>query len=87
LRLRDQARANPFPNSSHGGGVIKKMVDDKFTPDQIIENLYIRSLCRPPNAEEKVAMRSLVGDAVKDTSAYEDIFWSLLNCSEFAFNH
>ena len=71
----------------NAGGVIKKMVDDKFTPDQIIENLYIRTLCRPPNEEEKVAMRSLVGDAVKDTSAYEDIFWSLLNCSEFAFNH
>jgi len=28
-----------------------------------------------------------VGDAVKDPAVYEDIFWSLLNSTEFLFNH
>ena len=32
-------------------------------------------------------MRDLIGDAVKDQTVYEDILWSLLNSTEFAFNH
>ena len=32
-------------------------------------------------------MRELVGEAVKDQAVYQDIFWSLLNSTEFAFNH
>ena len=42
---------------------------------------------RPTRNDEARSLRELVGDAVQDQSVYEDIFWSLLNSTEFAFNH
>jgi hypothetical protein len=44
-------------------------------------------LCRQPTPSEKAAMRDLVGAAAGDQAVYEDILWSLLNSTEFAFNH
>jgi len=32
-------------------------------------------------------MLSLVADRATDRKAYEDVFWALLNSTEFAFNH
>ena len=32
-------------------------------------------------------MMSLVGQDAKNRRVYEDIFWSLLNSTEFMFNH
>jgi hypothetical protein len=32
-------------------------------------------------------MRELVGDKTTDVAVYNDVFWSLLNSTEFAFNH
>ena len=32
-------------------------------------------------------MRELIGDNVKDRKVYEDIFGSLLQSTEFGFNH
>jgi hypothetical protein len=69
------------------GGVVKKLLEDKAPSDQIIEILFVRTLCRLPTSSEKSAMRELVGTATGDQAVYEDILWSLLNSSEFAFNH
>jgi hypothetical protein len=33
------------------------------------------------------AMLGLVGNDTKDRKAYQDIFWGLLNSTEFLFNH
>jgi hypothetical protein len=68
-------------------GEIKKLIESKATPEAIIEQLYIRVLSRRPTLDETREIRGLVGDAVKDQGVYEDIFWSLLNSTEFAFNH
>jgi hypothetical protein len=69
------------------GGVVKKLLEDKAPSDQIIEILFVRALCRLPTSSEKSALRELVGAATGDQAVYEDILWSLLNSSEFAFNH
>ncbi len=69
------------------GGVVKKLLESKTHPDQIIEILFVRVLCRQPTPSEKAAMRDLVGAAAGDQAVYEDILWSLLNSTEFAFNH
>ena len=68
-------------------GDMKKMLDMNTPPEAMIEELFIRTLCRRPTSDEQTAMRDLVGDAVKDQTVYEDILWSLLNSTEFAFNH
>ncbi|MFT5192553.1 MAG: hypothetical protein ACI957_005609, partial [Verrucomicrobiales bacterium] len=37
--------------------------------------------------QENAELRALIGAEAKDVAVYEDIFWSLLNSTEFAFNH
>jgi hypothetical protein len=68
-------------------GVIGGMLATKRTPESIIEELYIRALSRRPTQEEMSGMTKLVGSDVKNRRVYEDIFWSLLNSTEFIFNH
>jgi hypothetical protein len=68
-------------------GKLKQLVESKKTPEEVIDELFIRVLSRRPTADESRSMRDLVGDAVKDHAVYEDIFWGLLNSTEFAFNH
>jgi Protein of unknown function (DUF1549)/Protein of unknown function (DUF1553) len=69
------------------GGEVRMLLDSKASPEQMIDELFIRALSRRPSSEEKTAMRDLVGNAVNDQGVYEDIFWGLLNSTEFAFNH
>ncbi|MEO8494419.1 MAG: DUF1549 domain-containing protein [Planctomycetota bacterium] len=69
------------------GGVVTKLIETKSTPEEIIDELFIRTLGRRPTNDEMTATRELVGDNVKDPAVYEDLFWSLLNATEFAFNH
>ena len=76
--VRDRLAAN---------GVLKTLVETKSTPEDVIEELFIRTLARKPDGEEMAAMIALVADKPKDPAAYEDIFWSLLNSTEFLFNH
>lgn len=69
------------------GGVVSKLIETKSTPEEVIDELFIRALSRHPTTEEMQSSRALVGNATKDQAIYEDIFWSLLNSSEFSFNH
>ena len=69
------------------GGVVKKLIETQSTPEDIIDELFIRSLSRRPTPKEMTALRALVGDKVKDQAVYEDILWSLLNSTEFLFNY
>jgi hypothetical protein len=69
------------------GGVVKTLIETKSTPEDIIDELFIRTLSRRPTTEEMTGMRELVGNDVKDQAVYEDIFWSLLNSTEFLFNY
>ena len=69
------------------GGVIKKMLDAKQTPEQIIEELYIRALVRRPTDKEKQQLLEIVAADPNPRQALEDGFWAILNSREFVFNH
>jgi hypothetical protein len=56
-------------------------------PDELVENLYLRTVCRPPTAEELSRWSAELKQASSLREAAEDLFWSLLNSREFAFNH
>ncbi len=82
-----------------GGGLI----DDKVThlqgyltslldlpgigTDEVVENLYLRTLCRAPTPEELSHWTAELKAASSLREAAEDLFWALLNSREFAFNH
>jgi len=57
-------------------------------PDaEIVEELYLRTLSRPPAPEElRKALEALAGAKTKQ-QGFEDRLWVLLNSREFLFNH
>jgi hypothetical protein len=81
-----------------GGDVIESKVTNlngyltsalklELEPEELVENLYYRTVCRPPTAEELSHWAAELKGARSKTEAAEDLFWSLLNSREFAFNH
>jgi hypothetical protein len=70
-----------------GGRVVQKLIEAGRSPEEIIDELFIRALSRKPSDEERASMRELVGESVTDRQVYEDIFCSLLQTTEFGFNH
>jgi hypothetical protein len=67
--------------------VVPNLLKAKASPAEIVEELYLRTLVRKPTPEELSSMLELVGDAPGERRAYDDILWSLLNSTEFMFNH
>jgi hypothetical protein len=62
-------------------------LDPPPEPEDIVENLYLRTLCRPATPEEVSRWSAELKQAVSLRDATEDLFWALLNSREFAFNH
>jgi hypothetical protein len=69
------------------GQLIARELQAGKTPDQIVEELYIRSLCRRPTDQEKLNVMTILAEQPDPTRALEDVFWALLNSREFIFNH
>jgi hypothetical protein len=81
-----------------GGDVIENKVSSlngyltsalklELEPEELVENLYYRTVCRPPTAEELSRWSAELKQASSLREAAEDLFWALLNSREFAFNH
>jgi hypothetical protein len=50
---------------------------------EILDELYLAALCRPPSAAERRQMLALVERAKDRRAALEDVLWGLLNAKEF----
>ena len=69
------------------GGLIKAMLAAKKTPEQIIEELYVRSFSRKPVDKELASLKAILASTPSPKEFLDDLFWSLLNSREFLFNH
>ena len=69
------------------GTVISGMLKANKLPAEMLDELYIRALTRVPTVIEKKKLLAMTDADPKDRKVYEDIFWGLLNSTEFAFNH
>jgi hypothetical protein len=69
------------------GSVVKKLLKQGQTPDQIIENLYLRCFGRKPTDDEMTKLKTFIAPDSNQEQVLNDIFWSLLNAKEFVFNH
>jgi hypothetical protein len=75
------------------GGVVQRLLEAGRTPEQVIEELYLRTLTRKPTEQETAGLMAIVGtDPAARTPAalretLEDGFWAILNSREFVFNH
>jgi hypothetical protein len=60
----------------------------KGTPDdEIVTALYEKTLARKPRAEELDTCRRYLKKVGNRQEALEDVFWSLLNSTEFLTKH
>jgi hypothetical protein len=66
---------------------VKSLLKDGRTPDEVIENLYLRCFARKPTADELAKLHPFFTDDAKPEQVLDDVFWSLLNAKEFVFNH
>ena len=69
------------------GGLTKRLLREQKAPDEIIDQLYLRCLARPPTAGEKSKLTAYLKEPAQNEQVLNDVFWSLLNAKEFIFNH
>ena len=72
---------------SNPRGYLANLLKLSPSPDEIVENLYLRTLCRPPTSDEMDHWSAELSKAKSLLEGSEDLFWALLNSREFAFNH
>ncbi|MEO6808133.1 MAG: DUF1549 domain-containing protein [Isosphaeraceae bacterium] len=68
-------------------GYLADLLKLEPSPDELVELLYLRALCRPPTDEELSHWSAELAQSNTLSEAAEDLFWALLNSREFAFNH
>ena len=71
-------------------GTLAAVINFPMTPEQRVESLFFATLSRPPTPEEQQPFIDYVktgGVTKNQPQALADVFWALLNCSEFSSNH
>lgn len=73
------------------GNRIDRLLAAGASDEQIVDELYLAALCRPPTPQQKerllAVLRETAGDAAQRREAIEDLFWSVLSSREFLFAH
>lgn len=72
------------------GKVVPNLLAAKKTPTEVIEQLYLTAVSRPPTSGERDNLLEVVNkekEPAKVREVLEDVFWALLNSKEFIFNH
>src|SRR5258706_2928934 len=71
------------------GNRIEMALAAKTPNENIVEEAYFAALSRPPTADEKSKIISILDQTRPDEkrAAIEDIYWSILSSNEFLFNH
>jgi hypothetical protein len=71
-----------------GGLRIKQMLESKKADPEIVEELYLAALSRPPRDDEKQqALGYLTKFKDNRGAAIQDLFWAVLTTKEFLVNH
>lgn len=70
------------------GKVVAKLVSEKKSDREVVDELFIRVFGRPPKEKEWASIQQAVADAPEARqTVLEDLFWALLNSKEFYFTH
>jgi len=70
-----------------GDGRIAKLVAAKTPLPDILDQLYLNALSRPPREAERQTLVSYVESQEDQQQALVDVLWTILNSKEFLFNH
>ena len=69
------------------GDLIGRRLKEAKTPQEILEELYIRCLSRKPTEKERAALDQVLANEQDKKQVLDDVFWAMLNSREFVFNH
>ena len=70
-----------------GQGIVAQLVKNQTTAEEIVDELYLRSLSRFPTPAEREKAKYFIDALENKTEAYQDLLWTLMNSREFMFNH
>jgi hypothetical protein len=68
-------------------GRIGKLLEKKTPLPDVIEDLYLATVSRPPRADEIAEAEAWIAKAPNSKEGVQDLLWALLNSREFLFNH
>ena len=68
-------------------GRLLKLLNEQKNDDKLIEELFLLTLSRPPAPELRAEIQKQAVGAKDRHEFYRDLFWALLNATEFSFNH
>jgi hypothetical protein len=68
-------------------GRISTLVQAQTPHEEMVQTLFLATLCRSPTAAEQEACRQFFEKAASPQEYYEDLLWTLLNCKQFLFVH
>jgi hypothetical protein len=69
------------------GGEVRALLKAGKNREEVLDELYLRTLGRPPTESEKTKLVGFFNDPKNDEQVLSDMFWALLNAKEFVFNH
>jgi len=89
MMLMTSKEINRAINNPKTGPIDKSLLQEK--PERIIDALYLATLSRHPTVKEIAQIqnhvRTVQGKGGDLAALWQDVFWSLLNSSEFVLNH
>jgi len=68
-------------------GTVSRLVNQKKPTAEIVAELYLLTVSRPPSSDELHDALALIDGAKIKQPVVEDLLWTLLNSKEFLFNH
>jgi hypothetical protein len=71
----------------HDAGTAARLCRTEADDGQIVEELWLSFLSRPPRPDEIKTVVDFVKKAKTRREGFEDVAWALLNTKEFIFNH
>jgi hypothetical protein len=73
--------------TSVANGSILQWLSQNASTNEAIEYLYMAALARKPSSADLGMCREVLSTRGNALSAYQDIWWALLNSNEFIFVH
>ena len=68
-------------------GRLKKLLDEKRSDEDVMDELFLATLSRFPSEDERRAVRAQLRDRHNRETGFVDVVWALINTREFILNH
>jgi hypothetical protein len=66
---------------------LRQLAGEGKSDAEIVTELYMAGLCRPPSEPELSAATKHIAGAGDRVRGLEDVCWAILNANEFLFQH